>query len=76
MGSVGDVSRVFEVAVSHGLGTNPAAVLLFRRRSPSIFLLGLSGGLQATRSQRSAAWAVALKSGSAVLRRRPSHLWL
>ena len=50
VGSVGDVSRVFEVAVSHGLGTNPAAVLLFRRRSPSIFLLGLSGGLQATRS--------------------------
>ena len=26
--------------------------------------------------QGSAAWAVALKSGSAVLCRRPSHLWL
>ena len=40
----------FWIAVSHGLGTNPAAVLLFRRRSPSTFLLGLSGGLQATKS--------------------------
>ena len=57
--SVGDVSRVFEVAVSHGLGTNPAAVLLFRRRSPSTFLLGLSGGLQAAKSfvaQRFPCW--------------------
>ena len=30
VGSVGNVSAVFVVAVSHGLGTNPAAVLLFR----------------------------------------------
>ena len=29
-----------------------------------------------TRREGSAAWAVALKSGSAVLCRRPSHLWL
>ena len=47
-------SNLFSLSSSglrrHGLGTNPAAVLLFRRRSPSTFLLGLSGGLQATKS--------------------------
>ena len=31
--SVGDVSAVFRAAVSHGLGTNPAAVRVFRKRS-------------------------------------------
>ena len=35
--SVGNVSRVFVVAASHGKGANLAAVLLFRRRSPSTF---------------------------------------
>ena len=52
MGSVGDVSAVFAVAVSHGLGTNPAAVLLFRKRSPSTFWLGFAwwlAGLQVFR---------------------------
>ena len=33
MRSVGDVSAVFRAAVSHGLGTNPAAVRVFRKRS-------------------------------------------
>ena len=42
VGSVGNVSAVFVVAVSHGLGTNPAAVLLFRKRSPSTFWLGFA----------------------------------
>ena len=32
MGFVSDVSRVFVVAVSHGLGPNLAAVRGFRRR--------------------------------------------
>ena len=52
MGSVGNVSAVFVVAVSHGLGTNPAAVLLFRKRSPSTFWLGFAwwlAGLQVFR---------------------------
>ena len=52
MGSVGKVSAVFAVAVSHGLGTNPAAVLLFRKRSPSTFWLGFAwwlAGLQVFR---------------------------
>ena len=31
--SVGNVSAVFPAAVSHGLGTNPAAVRVFRERS-------------------------------------------
>ena len=31
--SVGDVSAVFRAAVPHGLGTNPAAVRVFRKRS-------------------------------------------
>ena len=31
--SVGNVSGVFRAAVSHGLGTNPAAVRVFRKRS-------------------------------------------
>ena len=51
-GSVGDVSALFAVAVSHGLGTNPAAVLLFRKRSPSTFWLGFAwwlAGLQVFR---------------------------
>ena len=30
---------------SHGLGTKPAGVRVFRMRSPSTFLLGLPGGL-------------------------------
>ena len=30
--SVSDVSALFQAAVSHGLGTNPAAVRVFRRR--------------------------------------------
>ena len=52
VGSVGNVSAVFVVAVSHGLGTNPAAVLLFRKRSPSTFWLGFAwwlAGLQVFR---------------------------
>ena len=35
--AVGDVSAFFLVAVSHGLGTNPAAVRLFRTRSAKGF---------------------------------------
>ena len=35
--SVGNVSAFFLVAVSHGLGTNPAAVRLFRKRSAKGF---------------------------------------
>ena len=35
-----------------------------------------TGGPAIVEIQGSAAWAVALQSGSAVLRRRPSHLWL
>ena len=52
VGSVGDVSALFAVAVSHGLGTNPAAVLLFRKRSPNTFWLGFAwwlAGLQVFR---------------------------
>ena len=36
MGFVSDVSRVFVVAVSHGLGPNLAAVRGFRRRCSTI----------------------------------------
>ena len=47
-------------------------------RSSFIFLGRLVdiGGPAIVEIQGSAAWAVALQSGSAVLRRRPSHLWL
>ena len=38
--SVHDVSRVFEVAVSHGLCTNPAAVLLFSGALPKHLFVG------------------------------------
>ena len=71
--SVGDVSRVFEVAVSHGLCTNPAAVLLFLGRSPSTFLLGLSAGLHATKpfvAQRSPCWGQFSSLSSSGFRRR------
>ena len=30
--SVSDVSALFQAAVSHGFGSNPAAVRVFRRR--------------------------------------------
>ena len=39
LGSVGNVSVLFVVTVSHGLGTNLAAVLLFRRRSSGTCLI-------------------------------------
>ena len=45
MRSGGNVSRVFLVAVSQCLGTTLAAVLLFRRRSPSTCLVAVPPGL-------------------------------
>ena len=39
MRSVGSVSTVFLVGVSQRLGTNLAAGVLFRRRSPGAFLV-------------------------------------
>ena len=47
MRSGGNVSRVFLVAVSQCLGTTLAAVLLFRRRSPSTCLVAVPPGLGA-----------------------------
>ena len=40
--SKGDVSRVFLATVSHGIGTKPAGVLLFRMCSPKTFFLGFA----------------------------------
>ena len=95
-----------------GMGSNPAAVRVFRNRPPrdlrqwfrnqprtegarqkSCFLWVPKGSRKhqinyncineqlevspfAPQGEGSAAWAVALQSGSAVLCRRPSHLWL
>ena len=39
MHSVSDVSALFQAAVSHGLGTNPSAVRVFRRRCKLLWKL-------------------------------------
>ena len=42
--SVSDVAALFRAAVSHGLGSNPAAVRVFRRRRMRPCRVERSGG--------------------------------